>query len=151
MKLIEDLRDRVKAFNDRLTNGTYIKDIIEENDDYIIEMNEQDQLYDSGINTSGVKIMSYKPYKPLTIRIKKEKGQPVDRVTLRDTGDFQSSIYLEVGNEQFEIKANDWKTDDLIKKYGREILGLTDENLLDLIWNFIYPDILEKAKSEIYG
>ena len=114
-------------------------------------MNEQDQLYDSGINTSGVKIMSYKPYKPLTIRIKKEKGQPIDRVTLRDTGDFQSSFYLEVGNEQFEIKANDWKTEDLIKKYGREILGLTDEHISELIWNFIYPDILEKAKSEIYG
>lgn len=151
MKLIEDLRDRVKRFNDRLTNGTYIKAIIEENDDYIIEMNEQDQLYDSGINTSGVQIMSYKPYKPLTIRIKKAKGQPTDRVTLRDTGDFQLSFYLEIGNEQFEIKANDWKTDELIKKYGREILGLTDEHISELIWDFIYPDILEKAKSDIYG
>lgn len=151
MKLIEDLRDRVKRFNDRLTNGTYIKAIIEENDAYIVDMNTEQQLYEQGVNTYGVKIMDYKPYKPLTIRIKKEKGQPIDRVTLRDTGDFQSSFYLEVGNEQFEIKANDWKTDGLIKKYGREILGLTDENLSELIWHFIYPDILEKAKSEIYG
>lgn len=151
MKLIEDLRDRVKRFNDRLTNGTYIKAIIEENDAYIVDMNAEQQLYEQGVNTYGVKIMDYKPYRPLTIRIKKEKGQPVDRVTLRDTGDFQSSFYLEVGNEQFEIKANDWKTDDLIKKYGREILGLTDKNLSELIWGFIYPDILEKAKSEIYG
>lgn len=151
MKLIEDLRDRVKAFNDKLTNGTYIRSIIEENDGYIIDMNAEQQLYEQGVNTYGVKIMDYKPYRPLTIRIKREKGQPIDRVTLRDTGDFQSSFYLEVGNEQFEIKANDWKTDDLIKKYGREILGLTDENLSELIWNFIYPDILEKAKSEIYG
>lgn len=151
MKLIEDLRDRVKAFNDKLTNGTYIRAIIEENDGYIIDMNAEQQLYEQGVNTYGVKIMDYKPYQPLTIRIKREKGQPVDRVTLRDTGDFQSSFYLEVGNEQFEIKANDWKTDDLIKKYGREILGLTDENLSELIWDFIYPDILGKAKSEIYG
>lgn len=151
MKLIEDLRDRVKRFNDRLANGTYIKAIIEENDGYIIDMNTEQQLYEQGVNTYGVKIMDYKPYQPLTIRIKKEKGQPIDRVTLRDTGDFQSSFYLEVGNEQFEIKANDWKTDDLIKKYGREILGLTDEHIAELIWDFIYPDILEKAKSEIYG
>lgn len=151
MKLIEDLRDRVKAFNDKLTSGTYIRAIIEENDGYIIDMNAEQQLYEQGVNTYGVKIMDYKPYQPLTIRIKREKGQPIDRVTLRDTGDFQSSFYLEVGNEQFEIKANDWKTDDLIKKYGREILGLTDENLSELIWDFIYPDILEKAKSEIYG
>lgn len=151
MKLIEDLRDRVKAFNDRLNNGTYIRAIIEENDGYIIDMNAEQQLYEQGVNTYGVKIMDYKPYQPLTIRIKREKGQPIDRVTLRDTGDFQSSFYLEIGNEQFEIKANDWKTDDLIKKYGREILGLTDKNLSELIWNFIYPDILEKAKSEIYG
>lgn len=151
MKLIEDLRDRVKTFNDKLADGTYIRAIIEENDGYIIDMNAEQQLYEQGVNTYGVKIMDYKPYQPLTIRIKREKGQPVDRVTLRDTGDFQSSFYLEVGNEQFEIKANDWKTDELIKKYGREILGLTDEHISDLIWNFIYPGILEKAKSEIYG
>ena len=151
MKLIEDLRDRVKAFNDKLTNGTYIRTIIEENDSYIIDMNAEQQLYEQGVNTYGVKIMDYKPYQPLTIRIKREKGQPIDRVTLRDTGDFQSSFYLEIGNEQFEIKANDWKTDDLIKKYGREILGLTDAHISELIWIFIYPDILEKAKSEIYG
>ena len=53
--------------------------------------------------------------------------------------------------KQFEIKASDFKTEDLIKKYGRQILGLTNENIAKLIWQYVYPDLLTKAKKTIYG
>lgn len=58
---------------------------------------------------------------------------------------------MEVGDKQFEIKAADFKTEDLIKKYGRQILGLTDENIAILIWQYIYPDLMDEAKKQIYG
>ena len=120
-----------------------------DNEAYIVYLNAQDQLYEEGINRLGVSIMDYAPYRPLTIAIKEQKGQPTNRVTLRDTGDFESSFYLEVSNKQFEVKASDWKTEALIKKYGRQILGLTDENISSLIWDYIYPDIIEKAREVI--
>lgn len=151
MKRIIDLRNRVAKFNDGLTSGRIIQNIIWNNDAYIIDMNAEEQLFEQGINRLGVDIMDYAPYSPLTIEIKEMKGQPTNRVTLRDEGDFEGSFYLEVGEKQFEIKASDWKTEELIKKYGRQILGLTDENIAIVIWEYIYPDLLETAKNVIYG
>lgn len=145
------LRKNVGAFNDGLTSGRYVQQIIWDNDAYIIDLNAEVQLYEQGVNRLGVDIMDYMPYAPLTIEIKEQKGQPTNRVTLHDEGDFAGSFFLDVGDKQFEIKASDWKTEELIKKYGRQILGLTDENIASLIWQYIYPDLLAKAKNVIYG
>lgn len=153
LQSIIDLKNRVQNFDTNLNNGLYIREIINEGmtTAFIIDANTEEQLYEKGINRLGISIMDYRPYTPLTISIKREKGQPTNRVTLRDEGDFQSSFYLEVGDNQFEIKASDWKTDSLIRKYGREILGLTDENISILIRDYIYPDLLSKAKNVIYA
>ena len=153
LQSIIDLRNRVNTFNDGLRSGLITRDIIDDGmtTAFIIDANAEEQLFEQGINRLGVDIMDYRPYTPLTIAIKEEKGQPTNRVTLRDEGDFESSFYLEVGDKQFEIKASDFKTEDLIKKYGRQILGLTNENIAELIWQYVYPDLLTKAKKTIYG
>lgn len=151
LKSILDLRQRVIVVNDGITSGKWIQQIIWDNDAYIVDMNAEEQLFEQGINRLGVDIMDYAPYRPLTIQIKEEKGQPTNRVTLRDTGDFESSFFIEANDRQFEIKASDFKTEDLIKKYGRQILGLTDENIRALIWQYIYPDLLKRTQKEIYG
>lgn len=153
MQSIQDLRNNVDRFNNGLSSGLYIREIIDDGmtTAFIIDANAEEQLFEQGINRLGVDIMDYMPYTPLTISIKEEKGQPTNRVTLRDEGDFESSFYLEVGDKQFEIKASDFKTEDLIKKYGRQILGLTDENITKLIWQYIYPDLMNKAKTVLYG
>lgn len=151
MKQITDLRKRVADFNEALTSGQLIQDIIWKNEAYIVDMNAEEQLYEQGINRLGVDISDYAPYSPVTIEIKRLKGQPTNRVTLRDEGDFERSFFLEVGEKQFEIKASDFKTEDLVKKYGEQILGLTDENIATLIWQYIYPDLIGEAKKQIYG
>lgn len=151
MKLIDNLRQRVTEFNGLLQSGRLIQSIILENEYVITDMNSEDQLYEQGINRLGVNIMDYAPYSPLTIEIKKEKGQPYNRVTLRDEGDFEQSFYVEADRQQFTIKAADWKTEDLIQRYGRQILGLTEENKIILIWEYIYPELKAKTKEYIYG
>lgn len=151
LQSILDLQKRVILANDGLMSGKWLQQIIWDNEAYIIDMNAEEQLFEQGINRLGVDIMDYAPYSPLTIAIKEEKGQPTNRVTLRDTGDFETSFFLEVGDKQFEIKATDFKTEDLIKKYGRQILGLTTENIEALIWQYIYPDLLKQTKNVIYG
>lgn len=151
MGKIDDLLKRVVKFNDELTSGRLVQKIIWDNEAYIIDMNAEEQLFEQGVNRLGVEISDYAPYSPVTIAIKEAKGQPTNRVTLRDEGDFESSFYLEVGDKQFEIKASDFKTEDLIKKYGRQILGLTDENISILIWKYIFPDLMAETKKQIYG
>lgn len=151
MGLIDDLHRRVVEFNDKLTNGVFIQNIIWENEAYIVDMNAEEQLFEQGINRLGVDISDYAPYSPYTIEIKEAKGQPTNRVTLRDEGDFESSFFLQVNDKQFEIKASDFKTEELIKKYGRQILGLTDENIASLIWEYIYPDLIAERNKLLYG
>lgn len=149
MGKITDLRKRVAEFNDGLTSGLYIQNIILENEAFIVDLNAEVQLYERGENALGVSISDYMPYQPLTIQIKREKGQPTNRVTLRDEGDFESSFFIEADGEKFEIKAGDWKTEGLIKKYGRQILGLTTENLQIVINDYVFPELLEKAHKII--
>lgn len=151
MKILTDLRNKVAQAENNINSGKWVQQIIYDNEAYIVDLNAEEQLYEQGVNSLGVSISDYAPYSPVTIEIKKAKGQPTNRITLRDEGDFESSFFLEVGQNQFEIKASDWKTEELIKKYGRQILGLTNENIEKLIWDFIYPDLLSKLKNELYG
>ena len=151
MKIITDLLDRVVKVNEDLTSGKMIQKIIQENEAAIIDMNAQEQLFEYGENSLGVSIASYAPYAPITIAIKKLKGQPTNRVTLRDEGDFESSFYLVISDKQFEIKASDWKTEELVEKYGSSILGLTKENIASLTWDYIYPELMDTLKKELYG
>lgn len=153
LQSITDLRNRVNSFNEGLNSMLTIREIIDDGltTAFIIDANAEEQLFEQGINRLGVSIMDYRPYSLLTISIKEQKGQPTDRVTLRDDGDFHSSFYLEVGEKQFEIKAGDFKTEELIIKYGSQILGLTDENIKELIWEYMYPDLINKAKKTIYS
>lgn len=143
------LRDAVADFEKDIPLN--IRQILWDNEAYIVDMNATDQLLEQGINRLGIDISDYQPYSPLTIEIKKQKGQPYDRVTLHDEGDFSGSFFLDVGQDSFEIKAGDGKTQDLIKKYGRQILGLTDANLSSLIWKYIYPDLCDIRDNYFYG
>ena len=63
-------------------------------------------------------------YRPRTIAIKKRKGQPSDRVTLKDTGKFHSGTFLDVRPETIVIDSEDPKTKWLLEKYGEKIFGL---------------------------
>lgn len=125
----------------------YIREAIEENEAFIIDMNTEDQLFERGVNRNEVDISDYAPYTPFTIQIKLEKGQPTNRVTLRDEGDFHSSFYIEYLDNGFELKASDEKTEKLIKKYGRQILGLTDGNLQEVIDDYVKPFLISKIRT----
>lgn len=120
-----------------------IKQTIMENEILVCEMNSEDQLYEKGITKDNTDIASYAPYSPVTVFIKKKKGQITTHVTLRDEGDFHRSFYIEFHPDSFEIAASDWKTQDLKKGYGPEIFGLTDENFFELAEYYIKPALIK--------
>lgn len=123
-----------------------VLDIVEENKDLVLDMNTKDQLFERGINSKGEKINP--PYTPFTVRQKRIKGQPTDRVTLRDEGDFHSSFYMKRSAEQIEISATDSKTEALVWQYGDEIFGLSPDNLEEISENYVKPE-LEKHIQKI--
>ena len=150
--MISTLLERVKRFNSDLTEGKIFQEVIKENESVIVDMNAETQLFEKGVNALGVSISSYRPYSDKTVEIKKMKGQPFNRVTLRDTGDFHSAFFVRVSRENFSIDSTDWKTKKLVKKYGDrdgDIFGLTDENLSELITEYVAPEVLEIAKKII--
>ena len=145
MNIIEDLINRVQNFESNINQ--YIKAEIAEDEAYICDMNSQNQLYERGINSKNKKIADYAPYTSTTIAIKKLKGQPTNRVTLRDTGEFHASFFLYIDDYKFFIDATDDKVNKLAFKYGEDIFGLTDDNINELTWEYIYPMLTDKIRN----
>lgn len=101
---------------------------------------------EQGIENTGQQITPF--YTPFTVQIKKEKGQPSDRVTLKDTGDFHQSFFLVVNPTSIAVYARDEKTLKIERKYGKEIWGLTDVNLQQLI-DLVKPKLQELFANSI--
>lgn len=145
--MISKLIDKFKKLGGELDTGEIAKNIVRDNDNILIDMNAQDQLYAKGVNRLGVRIDEYQPYRPLTIQVKIEKRQPYDRVTLKDTGEFYDSFYVETAEDRFYIKASDEKTNWLIKKYGAEIFGLTNDSLAEFINDYVKDEAYNRVKE----
>lgn len=144
MKKLDELISRLKSFEDEIAK--VIEEVVRENAHIILDMNAEDQLFEKGITRKGVEIASFAPYAALTVEIKKLKGQPTSRVTLRDEGDFHSSFYIEFQADGFQVKASDWKTEELMFGYGEDILGLTDENFHEFAVDYVKPALNELLK-----
>lgn len=145
--MISGLIDKFKKVGEELDTGEIAKKIVRDNDNILIDMNAQDQLYAKGVNRLGVRIDEYQPYRPLTIKVKIEKRQPYDRVTLKDTGEFYDSFYVETAEDRFYIKSSDEKTNWLIKKYGAEIFGLTNDSLAEFINDYVKDEAYNRIKE----
>jgi hypothetical protein len=131
--------ERLKGFNDKIAE--VIKETLKENETVICELNSQDQLFEQGITRNNRKISDYAPYSPYTEIVKQLKGAPTSRVTLYDEGDFHYSFYIEFELDGFKIRASDWKEEGLVESYGKEILGLTNENFLEVRDTYIIPAV----------
>jgi hypothetical protein len=145
---MERFRDKIEALKQFRANAYILTiDAAVPLEVEIVKMNT-DRLYNLGEYPSGQPVRP--DYTPLTIKIKKSKGQPTDRVTLKDTGDFHDSFYVKFERDQFIILASDVKAGKLVAKYGFEIFGLSEEDLIDLLPK-IYANLLSKFKEAAYA
>ena len=101
--------------------------IIRKNEGIIIAVQEE-QMFE-GKRSTGKKIGEYRP---LTKRIKLGKGQPIDRVTLKDTGEFYEGLKISYENDHFFITSDDPKTEAIIEQYGENVFGLMFKNWKEL-------------------
>jgi hypothetical protein len=118
--------------------------------DLVIELNTESQLFDKGEDSTGRTLESIGgSYSPFTVKVKQAKGQPTNRVTLFDTGDFYASFVVKPYRGGFEIDANPQKDDtNLFDEWGEEIVGLNEENL-QIIINFFKDAVLEQVNRNL--
>lgn len=143
MKRLDDLIQKLKRFEDTLFEA--IEQAVKDNAAIIEEYNTEDQLFEQGIDRTGSLIVP--GYSPITIQIKRGKGQTTSHVTLRDTGAFHRSFSIQYLSDGFQIVASDWKTTDLMRAYGSEILGLSDDNFRDFAVNYVAPEIIKMFRN----
>lgn len=123
---IGELHERVK-----FAVSTFDAEKLVLDDDVVQYMHDANvqRLFDGKL-TNGERITP--DYADSTIDEKKRKGQPYDRVTLKDTGDMYSFLFVKVDNGSILFDSKVDYVDVLRKRYGEMIFGLTDENKKDL-------------------
>ena len=126
--LVLQIRDSIPA---------WIKAAVENNKEVIIDLQTQVQMY-QGNTSEDSEILP--PYAESTKKRKLANQQPIDRVTLKDTGKFYESIEVDVRNDEFEIKSPIQYSIYLVRKYGA-IFGLTPKNLEKFVLDYIVPEI----------
>lgn len=133
--ILNDLKSTVEVLQ-KAVNGS-IQESIDQNKQIIKELQTQEQMY-QGITSKGIDI---KPaYADSTIKIKRKKLQPTDRVTLFDTGAFYNSLEIIAGQNDAVIRTVISYSVYLVDKYA-DILGLDEENWTKFLENYTIPTI----------
>lgn len=101
------------------------------------------QLFLHGIDATGRALTEIGgEYAPLTKDIKLAEGLPIDRVTLYQDGDFYRSWRFIQSEDSFTLRADTIKEgEDLQERWGRNLVGLTDESISRLVHEII-PEVV---------
>lgn len=144
MKVLETLLKKVVTADDEISQTVMLSVLAKERE--VVELNTDEQLFTQGVSANGAPIRPV--YTPMTVAIKQAKGQPTDRVTLRDTGDFHQSFFIEISDKEFTINADDPKLAKIQRKYGSNVLGLTQTSI-DQTADIIRPTFVQIVRKQI--
>ncbi len=107
----------------------------------ILDYIREKQLFEKGIDGKGNKLLEYKPF---TVAIKRQKGQPTNRTTLEDTGSFYRGFDLIFTDQDaIGVFSRDEKTPELIEKYGADIFTFTSENIKEINSNIFEENLIK--------
>lgn len=122
--------------------------LFKDREEEVISLNVDDQLFNKGIDSNGEKLTP--PYAASTKKRKRRKGQPTDRVTTRDEGDFHRSIIFDYRQTEVAFGNDDPKFRYLSDRYGEHILGLTPKNI-EYLSDDMKDDFVKEARKAILG
>lgn len=114
----------------------------------ILDKNKQ-QLFEDSQDIHGQAIGFYSYATEMITKGRKKKGEPFDA---KDSGDFFNKMYLQEvsGVVRFGSKSPHYA--DILKSkswLSKDILGLTDENLNELIQTELKPFIIEYYRNTL--
>lgn len=137
LKFIDNLeRDIFKVMEQTINQFNFV----------LVDFITNKQLFREGIDGDGKKLAGYAR---TTIRLKLRKGQPVDRTTTVDEGDFHASIRIKAFSDRYEITSDVEHDKFIIKRYGSNVLKITDENFREFMINYFLPNLRRYVKSKI--
>ena len=124
-----------------------VLDAIEANKELIIDTITEKQLFQHGEDGNGEKLPL--PYAEKTQMIKRAKGQPIDRITLKDTGDFYASMVMVRQADSVRTYFTDYKSDRLYKDWGAEIGSISKRNLGEIVDSDIKEDFIRSLREKL--
>jgi len=118
-----------------------------------IRLNRSVQLYEKGIGVDGRELRSAyarygNVYANRTIAYKREKNQPINRVTLRDTGAFYQTFGTKLKAGELYLTANTIKDGEDLQDRFSQVVGLTKESKEQLLYQ-AKPIVLQYVASKI--
>ena len=131
-KILQDLKAKVQ----NIPIEAMFQKVTQENVAVIEDKNIAQM--EAGLDAHGLEIEP--PYTEFTVGIKKALGQPFDRVTLKNQGDFHKGTKAEVSISGFEMTNTDSKWGKLSEKYG-DVIGLNDTSKQELIDEIYTPQV----------
>ena len=148
MKAITEFLNRAKNIR-RERNRIFVQFLRgKEVQNFIIDLNREDQLFEKGINSLGELVGRYSLTTealsgPLS---DKKAGDPYN---FKDTGEFFRSFTVIVSNKGFRIRANTDKPEGEEVVGSPEIIGLTNESLEKLAERFA-PFLIQKSFEYLF-
>lgn len=122
-----------------------LKETIDKNKDVLIDIQTNDQI-NKGEDSNGKQFIP--KYAISTKLIKKRKGQPTNRVTLKDTGDFYKSIEIDTSTTQAIITANVEYFKYLVAHYdGNIILGIQNDLMREFLKEYFRPNLKKNFRA----
>ena len=147
-KIAGDTLDNVIYDLTQKTRGLdkFIDSTIEKNGGFILQKIKL-RLWNKGIGGDGLKLINSeskgKKWRQKYAMWKKRMGYRSSPVNLRLTGAFWDSMKVFSRKGIVTIKASDEKTPLLIRKFGENILTLTDEEQLWVVRTIVEPAVTE--------
>lgn len=139
---INDYIEKAKLVQSKINSE--IITIVNSNKDDILDLNREDQIFDSGIGINGSILGTYKKTRKngATRGYPKNAGTPFNFFA---TGALFSNFNLISDGKKLTITNKDKKV-GLLSKYG-EFIGLTEENKNKLNYEIIYPELMKFIKT----
>lgn len=112
----------------------------------VVDLN-QSQMYDDGVDSKGDSLGKYSPF---TIALKEKKGQRIDHITLKDTGEFYGSMQVKAQRDEIIVSADMKKPDTDLEVIYPNALGLNEKSLSE-IRDFTKPLFIEEVRKAIFA
>jgi hypothetical protein len=104
-------------------------------------------MFEDGVDSKGESLGQYSPF---TIALKEKKGQRIDHITLKDTGEFYGSMEVKAKRDEIIVSADMKKPDTDLEVIYPNALGLNEKSLSE-IRDFTKPLFIEEVRKSIFA